>query len=96
MTMTEMLALGAPVLPSGYFYRVGLGGFGYHKLTIRRKRWLGSAEISSCVFHVDDHGSEKPEEVLRAAAENAFDKWEYKKESMARHSAMDKWMGDHK
>jgi len=94
--MTEMLALGAPALPSGYFYRIGMAGFGYHKVAIRKKRRFGSAEISYCIFHVDDHGSSSPEVVIRAAAEKAVEKWEYRQASMARHSAMDKWMGDHK
>lgn len=96
MTMTEMLALGAPVLPSGYFYRIGYAGFGYHKVSIRKQKRFGSKEISSCNFHLDDHGSATPEECIRAAAEMSVERWEAKQVSMARYKDLDKWMGDHK
>lgn len=94
--MTEMLALGAPALPSGYFYRIGMAGFGYHKLTIRKERRFGSREIVNVIFHVDSMACGTLEEAIRSAAETAVEKWEFRKKSMVRHSAMNKWMGDHK
>ncbi|WPH58253.1 hypothetical protein SEA_LUCKYSOCKE_105 [Streptomyces phage LuckySocke] len=94
--MTEMLALGAPKLPSGYFYRIGMGGFGYTRLTIRRKRKIGSKEVAATLFHVDDSPNETAESLIVWAAEEAVKSWGYRKDSMARHTAMEKWMGDHK
>ncbi len=94
--MTEMLALGAPALPSGYFYRIGMAGFGYHKLGIRKERRFGSREIVNVIFHVDSMACGTLEEAIRCAAEMSMEKWEFRKESMARHCAMDQWIGDHK
>lgn len=41
MTMAELLSIGAPELPEGYYYRVRSNGWGYIFVAIRKERkWL--------------------------------------------------------
>lgn len=72
MTMQEMLALGAPVLPSGYFYRIGIASFGYHKISIRKSCRFGSKKIVSVIFHVDNYAEKSCEKLIKTAAEKAI------------------------
>ncbi len=95
MTMKQMLDLGAPPLPEGFFYRIGTVGLdGVLCVSIMRERrhWLlGDKRLMSARMRLFTSGGDAVpvEKAVRLAAEEAFNDWD-------RGDVIDRWKGDHK
>jgi hypothetical protein len=97
MTMADLIALGAPKLPAGHFYRVRPFDSGLSDLVrveIRREgRWFsfGLAEVLVCP---SEH--ESAEAAIRLGAEHAYAKEKVRMESCERYTEIERWFGDHR
>lgn len=94
--MSELVALGAPNLPEGMFYRISFGAYGQVYVDIRedRKRF-GSRSLEKHFFYPDDMNM-----TLGHMCEKCFELYQKNHaEVIKRRAAYDeikKYLGDHR
>jgi hypothetical protein len=94
--MQELLELGAPALPDGYFYRVKQNFYGILCIEIRKAGRFKSRMIADSYSdpHLNTEGD--PKQAILKGIRFALDNWGAKKEIAEMYSALHKWEGDHK
>ncbi|MGW6638490.1 hypothetical protein [Streptomyces cyaneofuscatus] len=94
MSMAELVALGAPELPEGYFYRVSSAMIkGYVRVSIRRARFIGSEQIETTVAALYRYDDEL--EAVVSGCRTAYQWWQEKEESTELAQRVQALYGDH-
>jgi hypothetical protein len=95
MTMSELMALGAPALPDGLFYRIKVDPYtGQITIQIRedRKRF-GSKMLESHFYYVDELTLA---EMCEDTSEKYLKRTKTYRENNAKIKALAKYAGDHR
>jgi hypothetical protein len=94
--MAEMLELGAPALPDGYFYRVKITSFGSLHIEIREKTKFFSYMHAELYADPARYPEYSAQEIIRRASLLVHKDWLAVSDSRLKRQALRKWEGDHK
>ena len=91
---TDLIALGAPALPAGMFYRVRRG-YAIHHVEIRRRRRIGSVYVRGGSAAVVLNVHPAPIDALVAACRRADEGRRLMEQLRAVESVLELFQGDH-
>lgn len=95
MSMSELVALGAPELPAGYFYRIRPTHIteGLFVDVRRQRRFVGSVKLAGTVIY-PSHFSNGGEAIIRGCCQ-AYSRWLDTVDARMRGDEASQFLGDH-